>query len=108
MHALEKIVDELVAESAIDFIALPHIASIARWRLGAKRDAEARSISLKIASRLYDHGLRPGDYYLGTRFDYWPEQGRQAALDRIESEWIAAGADPNLAEPICWFARPVS
>jgi hypothetical protein len=28
-------------------------------------------------------------------------------LDRIEREWIAAGADPNLAEPICYFApRP--
>jgi hypothetical protein len=28
-------------------------------------------------------------------------------LDRIEQEWIKAGADPNLAEPICWFApRP--
>jgi hypothetical protein len=21
-----------------------------------------------------------------------------------EREWIKAGADPNLAEPICWFA----
>jgi hypothetical protein len=29
------------------------------------------------------------------------------ALDRIEREWIKAGADPNLANPICWFApRP--
>jgi hypothetical protein len=27
-------------------------------------------------------------------------------LDRIEREWIKAGGDPNLAEPICYFARP--
>jgi hypothetical protein len=28
-------------------------------------------------------------------------------LDRIEREWIKARADPNLAEPICYFApRP--
>jgi hypothetical protein len=25
-------------------------------------------------------------------------------LDRIEREWIKAGEDPNLGEPICWFA----
>jgi hypothetical protein len=54
--------------------------------------------------RLYERGLRAGDYYLGTRFDYWPDEGCQAAFDRIEREWIKAGADPNLAEPICWFA----
>jgi hypothetical protein len=27
-----------------------------------------------------------------------------SALDRIESEWVKANADLNLAEPICWFA----
>jgi len=41
---------------------------------------------------------------LGGDFDYWPDEGCQAALDRIEREWIKAGADPNLAAPICWFA----
>lgn len=37
-------------------------------------------------------------------FDYWPEEGCEAVLARIEREWIRANADPNLAEPICWFA----
>ncbi|MFZ3234965.1 MAG: hypothetical protein WA184_06280 [Stellaceae bacterium] len=60
-------------------------------------------MSLEIARRLYNNGLRPGNYW-GGAFDYWPDEGCQAALDRIEREWTKAGADPNLAEPICWFA----
>jgi hypothetical protein len=45
--------------------------------------------------------------YWGSDFDYWPDEGLQPALDRIEREWVKANADPNLAEPICWFApRP--
>jgi hypothetical protein len=67
---------------------------------------EARELSLEIVARLYERGLRLGDYW-DDDFAYWPEEGLQAALDRIEREWIAADADPNLAEPICWFApRP--
>jgi hypothetical protein len=51
--------------------------------------------------------LRPGNYDLGTRLDFWPDEGCQAALDRIEREWIALGHDPTLGDPICWFGpRP--
>ncbi len=28
-------------------------------------------------------------------FDYWPDKGGQMMLDRIEREWITAGADPE-------------
>jgi hypothetical protein len=81
-------------------------SSAARRWLGAHTTKEARNLSLEIVRRLYEKGLRPGDYW-GGEFDYWPDQGCRAALDRIEREWIKAGADPNLAAPICWFApRP--
>jgi hypothetical protein len=68
------------------------------------RPDEARATSLQIVRRLYEEGLRPGNYW-GGDFDYWPDEGCQAAIDRIEREWIAAGEDPNLGEPICWFAH---
>jgi hypothetical protein len=59
--------------------------------------------ALEIVRRLYEKGLRPGNYW-GGDFDYWLDEGCQAALDGIEREWIEVDADPNLAEPICWFA----
>ena len=105
MDPLDAFVNECLAESKVDYVGLWQIAQTTRERFGARTTDDARRLSLEIVKRLYEKGLRPGDYYLGTRFDYWPDESCQAALDRIEREWIAAGADPNLAEPICWFAR---
>ena len=106
MDALEEIIDSYMQESEIDYVGLWQIAAATRRRLGAHSMEEARTSSLEIVTRLYHCGLRPGNYW-GGDFDYWPDEGCQAMLDRIEREWIKAGADPNLAEPICWFApRP--
>ncbi len=100
------IVDEFMKESDIDYVGLWELAQVSREELGACTSSDARQMSLKIVRCLYNRGLRPGDY-CGGDFDYWPDEGCEAALDRIEREWVAAGADPNLAEPICWFApRP--
>ena len=106
MPDLNEIVDGYIQESEVDYVALPQLATAARRWLGAKNNEEARKLSLEIVGRLYERGLRPGDYW-GGDFAYWPDEGLRPALDRIEREWVAAGADPNLAEPICWFApRP--
>ena len=107
VHDIESLVNGYIEESKSDFVGLWQISGAVRRRFGAHTTDEARHLSLQVVEQLYARGLRPGDYYLGTRFDYWPDEGCQAALDRIEREWIAAGHDPNLAEPICWFApRP--
>jgi hypothetical protein len=102
---IDDLVNGYFEESAVDFVGLWQIAQASREDLGARTTEEARTLSLEIVKHLYEKGLRPGDYYLGTRFDYWSDEGWQAVMDRIEREWLAAGADPNLAEPICWFAR---
>ncbi len=101
-----KFVKECMDESEVDYVGLWQIAQTVRERFDPTSTEEARELSLEIVARLYERGLRPGDYW-GGDFAYWPDEGVQAALDRIEREWLAAGADPNLAEPICWFApRP--
>ena len=106
MSDISAIVEGYMEESEIDFVGLWQVASAARRRLGARTTDEARKLSLQIVKALYQRGLRPGDFDLGTRIDFWPDNGCQAMLERIEREWVAAGTDPNLAEPICYFARP--
>jgi hypothetical protein len=103
---MDELIEGNMREAEIDFIPLPMIACDARQYLGAKTTDEARKLSIEIVKRLYERGLRPGDYDLGPELDYWPDEGCRAMLERIEREWIAAGADPNLEFPICWFGLP--
>jgi len=100
---IDALVNGYLEESEVDYVGLWQIVQATREELGAKTTAEARRLSLELVRRLYGKGLRPGNYW-GGDFDYWPDKGCQAALDRIKREWIKAGADPNLAAPICWFA----
>lgn len=106
MNQLDAIVSDYIRESEVDYIVLPQIPSAIRSEINANEDEEVRRLSLKVVRQLYERGLGPGDYW-GGDFDYWPDEGCQAMLDRIEREWIAARHDPNLAEPICWFAPRV-
>jgi hypothetical protein len=103
---IRELVDDFLKESEMIYVGLWEIAQVSREDLGAKTTVEVRKLSLEMVRRLYKNGLRPGNYW-GSDFDYWPDEGLQPALDRIEREWVTANADPNLAEPICWFApRP--
>jgi hypothetical protein len=103
---MSELVDDFLKEPEVDYVGLWEIAQASREDLGAETKVEVRKLSLEMVRQLYDKGLRPGNYW-GGDFDYWPDEGLQAALDRIEREWVKANADPNLAEPICWFApRP--
>jgi hypothetical protein len=106
MTIMDEIVDEYLEEAQRDFISLPMLSCAARQWLDARNTEETRKLSLEMAQRLYEHGLRPGDYNLGTELDYWPDEGCEAMLGRIEREWIAAGEDPNLEFPVCWFGLP--
>jgi hypothetical protein len=103
---IDDLVDGYVREAAIDFVGLWQIVSATRQWLNTNTDEQVKRLSLEIAKRLYDHGLRPGNYHLGTRLQYWPDDGPQAMLARIDREWDKNREDPNLAEPICWFGLP--
>jgi hypothetical protein len=106
IRSVKEIIDGYLRESEIDFIAMPQLASAARRWLGAQTTDQARELSLEMVKQLYENGLRPGNYDLGTRLDFWPDEGCQTALDRIEREWIELGHDPTLGDPICWFGPP--
>jgi hypothetical protein len=103
VDVLNTFVNECMAESKVGYVGLWQIAQTTRERLGATTAHEAKKWSLRVVKSLFEKGLRPGNYW-GKDFGYWPEQACQAALDRIEREWIALGHDPTLGDPICWFA----
>ena len=103
---LAALVDEFAKQAEVDYIGLWEIAKVAREELGAQSQREVIDVGLKIAKALYEEGLRPGDYDYGTHMDFWPDEGAQAMLDRIEREWIKLGADPTHLDPICSFLRP--
>jgi hypothetical protein len=80
---MKELVEDFMKASDVDYVGLWEIAHAAREDLHARSTDEARLVSLQIVRQLYEEGLRPGDYNLGTRFDYWPDEGCQAMLDRI-------------------------
>ena len=85
LRALNEVVDSYLQESQVDCVVLWEIAQSAREEMGAETLGEARNLSLMVVGRLYDAGLRPGDYF-GRNVVFWPDAGRQAMLDRIERE----------------------
>ena len=101
MESMDEVVDGFIKALEVDYISLSDIAFDARVDFGAKTTDEALRVSLDIVRRLYEKGLRPGDYC--GPFNYWPEEGCAAMLDRIAREWTALGEDPNPINPICWF-----
>ncbi|HZL59436.1 MAG TPA: hypothetical protein VFC38_07020 [Stellaceae bacterium] len=102
MRPLDTVIDSFVKEAQRDYVSLPLLVYAAKVDLGAHTPDELRKATLGLVGRLYDKGLRPGDYD-DEPFKPWLDEGRQAALARIEREWIAFGKVPNLGHSICWF-----
>ena|SRR5579883_6222 len=102
MDPLDVVVDAFVTEAQRDYVSLPLLAHAAKVDLGAETPTQVREKTLELVGSLYDKGLRPCDLD-GVPIKPWPDEGRQAMLDRIEREWIAFGKLPNLGHPICWL-----
>lgn len=103
---LDRIVDEFLEQSKVDYVGLWEVAKVAREELGARTQEDVRKLGLRIAQALYEGGLRPGDYDYGARMSFWPDEGMQAMLDRIELAWIKLNGDPTHLDPVCSFLRP--
>ncbi|MBV8739030.1 MAG: hypothetical protein JO007_17585 [Alphaproteobacteria bacterium] len=101
-----EIVNGFVKEAEVDYVGLWEIAKAAREQLGARTSEEVRQTSLQIVKQLYENGLRPGDYDYGTHMEFWPDDGYEAVLGRIEREWTKLNSDPTHLAPICSFLRP--
>lgn len=81
MSTIDQPVDGYLRESEIDYIALPQLASAARWKLGPRTTEEARALTLQLVERPYERGLRPGDY--NPRYPALIAGGTRAARQRL-------------------------
>jgi hypothetical protein len=104
MERLANIAEGCLRESADDYIGLWQIATRVRREFGPLTNEQVRRCSLDVVRRILELGLRPG-HYRNTGFHFWDEQEAKAVIGRIEREWDVERGDPNLAHPICWFAR---
>jgi hypothetical protein len=106
MDQLNTIVDDYARHARVDYVGLWQIASRVREDLQLHDHHEVREKTLLVVRRLFERGLRPGDYFK-TGFRIWDEEGASSIVARIDREWDPANGDPTLANPICWFApRP--
>jgi hypothetical protein len=105
LSTLDEIADMYAKHAEVDYVGLWQTAKSVRERLGVQNPQQVRELGLEIAKRLYDRGLRAGDYDYGGHMDFWPDEGRQAMLNRIKQEWEELDADPTHLDPICSFLR---
>jgi len=102
--------DELIEACLSSFAGL-YPDYLGPWQVaGLLRDAgiddvnERRAVGLRLVRDLVlGHGLVPGFLADGGGFDPWPLPADEAVA-RIEREWEAMPADPNIND-ICWFDR---
>ncbi len=103
MGSVEDLVANYLRHAQVDYVGLWQIVGRVRDELGVQSDADARQNTLAVVRGLVEQGLRPGDY-LKSGFHYWPESDPDSVVARIDREWQRMGRDPDLPEPICWFA----
>lgn len=100
---IDEFVAGCLAEIEDDYLGLWVIVGRVRQSLKVASDSEVRWYTLQIVRALIRQGLWPMDY-LKTGIVYWAESDENSIIARIKEEWSAQKIDPNLAQPICWFA----
>jgi hypothetical protein len=98
---IEEALDELLRLGLDDWIQTWEVASIAKFKCGARTSDERRTTSIGLIRRaLMDELLIAGEV-TPDGFHKWaltPE----LAVARIEREWSELGREPTLGD-ICWF-----
>jgi hypothetical protein len=99
----EEVLDRFVEEGREDHVGLWQIVRAVREDLGVSDADEVRRVTLELVGALLrERGMIAGRPSLDWRgFIPW-QLAPEAAVRRIEEEWLALGRDPNLWE-IVWF-----
>ena len=101
MTDLQDALDEVIVRGLEDWLMAASVVSVAIHTAGAETDDEVRDVSVALIRRLLEDGLvRAGDV-TDSGFEPW-DLPVDAAMERVEREWNALGALPNLGE-VCWL-----
>lgn len=101
---IQNFVVEFYTDSTEDIVGLFAIAKEVGELLGD--DESTREQALRVVNALLDKGMLAGNppYYPGG-YEPWTDQGRNAVISRIRTEWIALGRMPDIPD-IVWFGPP--
>jgi hypothetical protein len=96
-------VDDILMRGLDDWIQAAEVVSVVKSALAAVPEADILDLSRNVIRELVKGGLMiPGDVTTDG-FGEWG-LGLEAALDRIEREWVALGRRPGLGE-VCWLSN---
>ena len=99
----DDLVEEFLAESNDDLIGLWEIVRKVAQRVPA--NGSLMEETLAVVRELLAQGLAVGDPpYSGVGYRPWPDQNPDSVVERIRSEWLALGRDPNIPD-MAWFGR---
>ena len=95
----------LMADAAEDYVGLWQLVNRMTRVLGSEDEALVVKDTLLLVRELLSRGLVAGDLAESGGFDAWANQSPDYVVGRIETEWKAISAPPDIGD-ICWFDRP--
>lgn len=104
MNGVERCADELIIRGIDDWVDAAEVASIAMNTGGARSPDDIRDLSLRTIRHVVEAGLAEiGEVTVHDGYRKW-DMPPEAALERVEREWLALGRGPDLGE-LCWLCN---
>jgi hypothetical protein len=107
MSAVERVVQQLIAEGERDYIALYLITGAAQEAAAELTASSTRERTLALLTRMLDRGFLAVDLADEGKCRPWPEQDQGFVLERIRREWPEHEDNP-LIGMLYWFHWPKS
>ncbi len=97
------VLDSLTEQCRVDHVGLWQIVSAVQFDLGTTEPTQTRAVTMQLVSSLIrDRGVVVGHPTPDGRYFVAWHLPPEAAVRRIEQEWLALGREPDIGE-IAWF-----
>jgi hypothetical protein len=96
-------VDGILTRGLHDWIQAAEVVSVVKSALPTAPEVDILDLSLSVIRELVKGGLMSAGDVTTDGFREWGLE-QEAAVERIEREWIALGRRPGLGE-VCWLSN---